>query len=123
LIVFGATALLLATMGIYAVMSYTVTRRTHELGIRAALGASSQQIVRLVLRDGMGPAALGMGAGLVASFLLTRFMAHLLCGVRPADPLTLVAVASLLGGIALLACYFPARRAAALDPTAALRCD
>ena len=121
LIIFGTTAVLLAAMGIYAVTSYTVIRRTHELGIRAALGASSQQIVRLVIRQGMRPAALGMGAGLVASFVLTRFMAHLLYGVRPADPLTLVAVASLLCGIALLACYLPARRAAALDPIVALR--
>jgi predicted permease len=123
LIIFGATAVLLAAMGISAVMSYTVVRRTHELGIRAALGASSQQIVRLVLRQGMRPAALGMGAGLVASLVLTRFMASLLFGVRPADPFTLVAVASLLGGIALVACYLPARRATAVDPIVALRCE
>ena len=123
LVIFGTTALLLAAMGIYAVMSYMVVRQTHELGIRAALGASSRQIVRLVLRQGMGPAALGLGAGLLGSVGLTRFLAHLLYGVRPADPFTLVAVASLLGGVALLACYLPARRATAVDPIVALRCE
>jgi predicted permease len=123
LTIFGATAVLLAAMGISAVMSYTVVRRTHELGIRAALGASRQQIVTLVLRQGMTAAAIGMGAGLAASLVLTRFMANLLFGVRPADPLTLAAGAALLGGIAFVACYLPARRATAVDPLVALRCE
>jgi predicted permease len=123
LIIFAATALLLAAVGIYGVMSYAVTRRIHELGIRAALGASRQQIVGLVLRQGMLPAAIGMAAGLIAALALTRFMAALLYGVRPADPVTLVAVTLLLGAIALLACYFPARRATAVDPLVALRCE
>ena len=120
LIIFAATALLLAAVGIYAVMSYEVTRRTHELGIRAALGASRREIVGLVVGQGMRLAAIGMVGGLVAALALTRFMAGFLYGVRPADPATLAAVTLLLGGIALLACYIPARRAARLDPVAAL---
>jgi len=123
LIIFAATALLLSAVGIYSVMSYAVTRRVHELGIRAALGASRRQIIGLVVRQGMKLAAIGMAAGLIAALALTRFMAALLFGVRPADPLTLVAVTLLLGGFGLLACYIPARRATAVDPVDALRCE
>jgi predicted permease len=123
LIVFAATALLLAAVGIYAVMSYAVTRRTHELGIRSALGASRHEIVGLVLRQGMRPTAIGMAGGLAAALGLTRFMANLLYGVRPADPLTLLAVTALLGGISLAACYIPARRATLVDPVIALRSE
>jgi putative ABC transport system permease protein len=123
LIIFATTALLLAAVGIYGVMSYAVTRRVHELGIRAALGASKQEIVALVLRQGMRLAAVGLGAGLIAALLLTRLMAGLLYGVRPADPLTLAAVTLLLAGIALVACYIPALRATAVDPVDALRCE
>jgi predicted permease len=123
LIIFAATALLLAAVGIYGVMSYAVTRRIRELGIRAALGASNHEIVGLVLGEGMKLAGIGMAAGLVAAFALTRFMADLLYGVSPADPVTLLAVTLLLGGIALLACYIPARRATAVDPIVALRCE
>jgi len=123
LIIFAVTALLLAAVGIYGVMSYAVTRRSHEIGVRAALGASRREIVGLVLLQGMRLAAIGMAAGLVAALALTRFMAGLLYGVRPADPATLVAVTLLLGGIALLACYIPARRAAAVDAVVALRCE
>ena len=121
LIVFAATALLLAAVGIYGVMSYAVTRRTHELGIRVALGSSRREIVGLVLREGMRLTAIGLAGGLLAARALTRLMAGLLYGVRPADPATLAAVGLLLGAIALLACYIPARRATAVDPVVALR--
>ena len=123
LVFFAATALLLAAVGIYGVMSYSVNRRTHELGIRTTLGAPRGEIVGLVLRQGMKPALIGMAGGLAAAFALTRFLAALLYGVRPADPVTLAAVTLLLGSIALLACYIPARRATALDPLTALRCE
>jgi predicted permease len=123
LIIFAAAALLLAAVGIYGVMSYAVTRRSRELGIRSALGATRQEILGLVLREGMRLAAVGMVAGLAAAIALTRFMATLLYGVRPADPITMVGVTLLLGGIALLACYIPARRATAVDPVIVLRCE
>jgi hypothetical protein len=123
LLVFAASALLLAAVGIYGVMSYAVTRRTHELGIRATLGATRAGIVLLVLRQGMKLAAIGLAVGLAAAAGLTRLMAGMLYGVRPADPATLAAVALLLGAIALLACYIPARRATNVDPVVALRCE
>lgn len=121
LIIFASTALLLAAVGIYGVMSYAVSRRTHELGVRIALGASRGEILRLVVREGMGLAAAGTAVGLVTALGLTRFMASLLYGVRPADPATLVAVLLVFGGIALLACYIPAWRATRVDPLVALR--
>ncbi len=114
LAIFAAAALLLAAVGIYGVMSYAVTRRVRELGIGAALGAS---------RQGMRLAAIGLIGGLIAAVALTRFISSLLYGVRPGDPVTLAAVTLLLGAIALLACYIPARRATAVDPVIAMRCD
>ena len=121
LIIFASTALALATVGIYGVMSYAVGRRTHELGVRMALGASRQTVLSLVLRQGMTLAASGAIVGLAGALVLTRFMAGLLFGVRPTDPWTLGAVALLLGGIALAACCVPAVRAAKVDPMVALR--
>ena len=123
LIIFATAALVLAAVGIYGVMSYAVTRRTHELGIRATLGATRAEIVGLVLRQGMKLAAIGLAAGLAAAAALTRLMAGLLYGVQPADPATLGAVTFLLGAIALLACYIPALRATRVDPVVALRCE
>jgi ABC-type antimicrobial peptide transport system permease subunit len=123
LIVFASVALLLAAVGIYGVMSYAVTRRTNELGVRSALGASPWQIVGLVLRQGMGLAGAGLIVGLAASVMLTRFMGSLLYGVGAGDPLTLVAVTVVLGVVAMLACVLPAKRASAVDPVVALRCE
>ena len=123
LMIFAGIALLLATIGIYSVTSYAVTRRTHELGVRAALGATRGEIVRLVLRQGMTPALVGMAFGLAAAIGLSRLMSHLLFGVSAADPVTLTGVTLLLGVVALLACYLPARRATAIDPISALRAE
>ena len=123
LIVFASVALLLSAVGIYGVMSYAVTRRTNELGVRSALGASHWQIVGLVLRQGMGLAGAGLIAGLAASVMLTRFLRSLLYGVGASDPLTLVAVTVVLGLVAVLACLLPAKRAISIDPAVALRCE
>jgi len=121
LIIFASTALVLAGVGIYGVMSYAVSRRTHELGVRMALGASRQTVLSLVVREGMTLAGSGTVVGLAGALGLTRFLASLLFGVRPTDPWTLGAVALVLGGIALVACCVPAWRAARVDPMVALR--
>ena len=123
LLIFAATALVLAAVGIYGVMSYAVTRQSHEIGIRSALGATRWEILSMVLRRGMKLTAAGLAGGLAAAFGLTRLMAGLLYGVRPADPLTLAAVVAILFSVALAACYLPARRATAVDPATALHAD
>jgi len=118
---FAGLALLLSAVGIYGVISYSVTQRTHELGIRAALGASRRGLLALVIRNGMTLALAGLAIGLVGSLGLTRLLSTLLYGISPRDPATLIAVAAILLAVALLACYIPARRAAGIDPTIALR--
>jgi len=120
---FGLTALLMAGLGIYGVISYVVNERTHEIGIRLALGAQKVNILQMVLREGLGLAVAGAAVGLVGALIVSRLMAGFLYGVRPTDPLTFGAVATLLIGVAVLACYIPARRALRVDPIVALRCD
>jgi putative ABC transport system permease protein len=118
---FALTALLLAGLGIYGVISYIVSERTHEIGIRLALGAQRQNILRMVLRQGLTLAIIGAAVGFVCGLIVSHLMAGLLYGVRPTDPVTFAAVALLLIGVAALACYIPARRAIRVDPLVALR--
>jgi putative ABC transport system permease protein len=123
LAIFAAVALCLAAIGIYGVISYNVSRRTHEIGLRKALGADRERIVGQIVRQGFRPALAGLVLGLVGVAALTRLMAGMLYGVRPTDPVTLVAVTVAFAIIASVACWIPARRAAALEPTAAMRVE
>jgi predicted permease len=118
---FSALALVLAAIGIYAVIAYTVTQRAREIGIRMALGAQRADILKLIVKQGLPLIFCGLLIGLAGAFALTRFMASLLYGVTPSDPATFLAVAFLLTAVALIACLIPARRAASVDPMVALR--
>jgi len=121
LVLFAALAVLLASVGIYGVMSYMVAERTREIGIRMAMGAETRNVLKLVIKQGMSLAGVGVGIGLAGAAVMTRVMTNLLFGVRASDPLTFAVIALLLVAVALLACYLPARRAAKVDPMVALR--
>jgi len=118
---FAAMAVALAGVGIYGMVAYRVNRRTHEIGVYMALGAQHRDVLRLVMKDGVKLALLGIVFGLAGALALTRMMVSLLFEVKPADPATLIVVALLLTAVAMLACYIPARRALSIHPVTALR--
>jgi len=120
---FGCLALILAAVGVYGVIAYSVAQRTHEIGVRMALGAQGADVVWLALRQGLRLVIIGLAIGLLISAVATRVLATVLFGISPTDPLTFSAIASLLGLVALLACWIPARRATKVDPLVALRCE
>ena len=118
---FAVVALLLAAIGIYGLMHHSVTQRTHEMGIRIALGAQPRDVLGLIVGRGMVLAVIGLGIGLAGALALTRFLSSLLFDVSATDPITFLSVSLLLAAVALLACYLPARRATKVDPMVALR--
>ena len=120
---FAGIALILSAVGIYGVLAYDVSKRTHEIGIRGAIGATEKQIVTMVLRQGLWKAGIGLLIGIVGAFYLTKFMTSLLFEVKPIDPLTFVLVPVLLLVVAILASYIPARQASRVEPARALRTE
>jgi ABC-type antimicrobial peptide transport system permease subunit len=118
---FAVLALILSCVGIFGVISYVVTQRTHEIGIRMALGAQRNDVLKLMLGEGMQMAMAGVVVGLVASVFLTRLLSTMLYGVSATDPITFIGVAVILSAVALTACYIPTRRAMRVDPMVALR--
>src|SRR5262249_40897551 len=121
--IFSGIALLLAMVGIYGVLSYSVTQRTREIGIRMALGAAERDVIRMIAGDALRLAGAGISIGLALAFATTRYLGSLLFEVRPTDPLTYAGVSVLLTAIAVVASWIPARRATHVDPVRALRCD
>jgi putative ABC transport system permease protein len=121
LVIFALLALGLAAVGLHGVIAYWATLRTHEIGIRMALGAERRDVLKMVVGQGLKLALVGMAIGIVGALALTRFLSILLYGVKPTDPLTFIAVSIILIAVALLACYIPARRASKVDPMVALR--
>lgn len=119
--VFAGVGLALVAIGVYSLIAYTVSRQTHEIGIRMALGARRFDVLRMVVQMGLRLIAVGVAIGLLASFGVTRVIARQLWGISPHDPLTLIGVATMMGFVGLAACYFPARRATRVDPMVALR--
>jgi ABC-type antimicrobial peptide transport system permease subunit len=119
--VFAVVSLVLAAVGIYGTLAFSVNQRRAEIGLRMALGAHGSSVMRMVVREGLAPVAVGVVAGLTGAALLTRVLSALLYGVSSLDPLTFLAEALVLGLVALVACYVPARRAVAVDPVTALR--
>jgi putative ABC transport system permease protein len=120
---FAAVALALTCVGIYGVASYAVSQRTQEIGVRIALGARPSSVVALIVRQGIRPAIVGLGIGLVFATWASKAIASMLFGIGPRDPASLAIVALLLAGVALIASYLPARRASRVDPVTALRAD
>ena len=121
--IFAGAALVLAAIGLYGVISYSVAQRTRELGIRFALGAQRSDVLRLILHQGMVVVAAGVIVGITASFGLTRLIASLLYGISASDPLTFLLLSAILVMVALFACWLPARRASAVDPIVALHAE
>jgi putative ABC transport system permease protein len=121
--IFAALALVLAAVGLYGVLNYTVGQRTREIGIRVALGATSRSVVSMTMKQGVKLASAGLLLGLATALTLTRFLQSLLYGVSPFDPLSYITVAFVLAGVGVIACWLPARRAARINPVEALRCE